>query len=94
MNEESYIYNNSRNIRTTLETVQYMNITLPPFLKSKAAIALISCEELIGSDWQKGRRLFGLVTKMTCAEQISHIVNRGGSAERLNEELTQFLKHT
>ena len=94
MNEENYIYNEARNIRTTLESVQYMNLTLPPILNARGAIALLNCEELIGAEWQKGRRLCGLVTKMNSVEQTSHILNRGGNLEHLEETVTQFLKHT
>lgn len=94
MNQDSYIYNNAKNIRTTLEAVQYMNITLPPILNVRGAIALLNCEELIGAEWQKGRRLCGLVTKMNSVEQTSHILNRGGNLEHLKEGITQFLKHS
>lgn len=94
MNEGSYIYNDARNIRTTLKSVQYMNITLPPASKARGAIALLNCEELIGAEWQKGRRLCGLVTKMNSVEQTSHILNRGGNLEHLEQGITQFLKHT
>jgi hypothetical protein len=94
MNQESYIYNNARNIRTTLEAVQYMNITLPPTSKARGAIALVNCQELVGEKWQEGRRLYGLVTKMNSEEQTSHILNRGGNLEHLEKRVTQFLEHT
>ena len=53
MNQDSYIYNNAKNIRTTLEAVQYMNITFPPILNARGAIALLNCESTCRSGLAK-----------------------------------------
>lgn len=88
MNNSNYVFSNSRTLRTTLECVQYFNITLPASLNTKGAIAVIHCEELVGQNWREGRKLFGLVTEIGSSDQISHILNRGRDLAHLNAEIS------
>lgn len=91
MSNSDYIYSESETLRTTLDSIVYLNTTLPPSLKIRGALALVKSQELVAGEWVSGRRLFGVVTKLNDSEQVSNILSRGRSLEACKEEIDKFL---
>ncbi len=87
MTNVQYIYNNAQNIRTTLNQVLHVNVTLSQQFSSRGLLAVINCQEKIGDEWLKGRQVFGIVSQLNDETQIAHILNRGRETCLLIESL-------
>ena len=93
MCKSNYIYSESGILRTTFDSIVYLNTTLPQSLKVKGALALVKSEELVAGEWVSGKRLFGVVTKHNDSNQVSNILSRGRNLEACKEEIERFLNH-
>lgn len=91
MSNSNYIYSESGSLRTTLDSIVYLNTTLPPSLNTRGAVALVKSEELVAGEWLSGRRLFGVVTKLNDSEQVSNILSKGRCLEAHKAEIDRFL---
>lgn len=83
--EDNYIYNQDKNLRTTLGVVNYFPMHMPGM--GPVWLTIVNCEDRCAGHWNMKKSYTGLVTEKHNHQAIQQVMHTGSSTSIMSEWL-------